>query len=83
MTERMANAINRARGEILADMQSGVVPPDCRSFSELHDHVDANGYGGAFEEGVPEDEAERVAFFAFWNAVQDAVADWLVNRDRD
>lgn len=30
--------------EILSDMQSGQVSPSVRTFTELHDHVDANDY---------------------------------------
>ena len=33
--------------EILADMQAGVVPASVKNFSELHDYVDANCYGGS------------------------------------
>ena len=34
--------------EIDADMEQGLVPRTVRSFSELHDHVDANLYGADF-----------------------------------
>ena len=43
-------ATEQAKAEILADVAAGTVPQACASFSELHDYVDANGYGGAFEE---------------------------------
>ncbi|WP_459556770.1 hypothetical protein [Lacunimicrobium album] len=33
--------------EILNDMQTGIVPPSVGNFSELHDYVDANCYGGS------------------------------------
>ena len=42
-TEHLANLI---KAEILADVRAGVVPETVASFSELHDHVDANCYGG-------------------------------------
>ena len=32
--------------EILADIQAGIVPVSVKDFSELHDYVDANCYGG-------------------------------------
>ncbi len=32
--------------EILADVENGIVPTTVASFSELHDYVDANLYGG-------------------------------------
>jgi len=63
--------IERAKVEILADAASGIVPRTCSSFSELHDYVDANGYGGAFEHDFDNDETD------FWNSVQDAVDAWL------
>jgi hypothetical protein len=37
----------------------------------LHDYVDANGYGGAFEHDFDNEETD------FWNAVQDAVDAWI------
>lgn len=67
-------AITRCKAEILRDIETGVVPSTCASFSELHDHVDANGYGGSFEHEFINDEAD------FWNAVQDAVHKWLNSR---
>lgn len=33
--------------EILTDMQAGIVPRSVGNFSELHDYVDANCYGGS------------------------------------
>lgn len=32
--------------EILADMRAGLVPCSVKNFSQLHDYVDANCYGG-------------------------------------
>jgi hypothetical protein len=49
----------------------GTVPTTCASYSELHDYVDANGYGGAFEHDFDNEETD------FWNAVQDAVDAWI------
>ena len=63
--------IERAKAEILADVASGTVPRTCASFSELHDYVDANGYGGAFERPFDNGDTD------FWNAVQDAVDSWI------
>lgn len=36
----------RMKQEILADIAAGIVPATVRIFSELHDYVDANCYGG-------------------------------------
>jgi hypothetical protein len=42
--EEMAERIKK---DILADMSAGVVPRSVKTFSQLHDHVDANCYGGS------------------------------------
>ena len=63
--------VERAKKEVLAHVAAGIVPRTCASFSELHDYVDANGYGGAFERPFDNSETD------FWNAVQDAVDRWI------
>jgi hypothetical protein len=45
--------ISRAKREIRADVEKGVVPADVASFADLHDHADANCYGGADEPTSP------------------------------
>jgi hypothetical protein len=45
-TEKRAATIARMKSEILAHIASGRVPATVASFSELHDYVDANCYGG-------------------------------------
>lgn len=67
----LGEAVERTKSEILADVTQGIVPVTCSSFSELHDYVDANGYGGAFEHDFINEEAD------FWNSVQDSVDAWL------
>lgn len=42
-------AVDRAKQEILRDIKDGRVPADVKSFGDLHDHVDANEYGGLCE----------------------------------
>jgi hypothetical protein len=71
----MQEAIRRAMREIRQDAAAGIVPRTVRTFSELHDHVDANGYGGAFDNW--DDERDTDAHHGFWSAVQDAVHEWL------
>ena len=63
--------VERAKKEVLAHVAAGIVPRTCASFSELHDYVDANGYGGAFERPFDNNETD------FWNAVQDTVDRWI------
>jgi hypothetical protein len=70
-----------ARDEVSGDINEGKVPAAVRSFSELHDHVDANGYGGAFawpcQPSEGRDSAYQEEFVRFWNAVQGNVDAWL------
>lgn len=66
-------AADQMKAEILADIESGRVPPTVSTFSELHDYVDANEYGGMCD---PTQHAS-------WSnesvcAVQDIVHAWLV-----
>ncbi len=70
--------VRRGKREINADIASGRVSASVATFSELHDHVDANWYGGAFN---PEWEAEfgTDRHCAFWNRVQDTLSSWLAN----
>ena len=67
----LETTIERAKAEILADAAFGILPRTCASFSELHDYVDANGYGGAFEHDFNNEETD------FWNRVQDVVDAWI------
>ena len=74
-------AIARAKKEILKDIAEQRVPATVSSFSDLHDYVDANTYGGLCDEnfwgGVGgEDEDVDVAFLAE-NYVQNALDEWI------
>lgn len=64
--------VARMKSEILYDMAVGRVPRTVKSFSELHDHVDANEYGGFCEDGYEMSEGCE-----FENAAQDTVHVWL------
>ena len=66
-------AIDRSKREILEDIESGIVPNGIHDFSELHDYIDANEYGGLCDDN--ED-----ATIAECNEVQNAVNVWLLNR---
>lgn len=74
--------IARAKAEILADIGRGIVPAGVATFAELHDHVDANDYGGLTEEpfystlrGEEDDPSDES--WAFGVLLQDAVDRWL------
>jgi len=86
--------IERSKAEILEDIASGVVPDTVSSFSELHDYVDANEYGGLCAEGtwwmLPDDvsdeileltnEGLQIIHTEQSNGVQNAVNAWLLQR---
>lgn len=65
--------IERGKREICADIAAGTVPVDVTEFAELHDHVDANYYGGLFETDLDGDELLNVGII-----VQDALAGWML-----
>lgn len=77
----------RMKTEILADVENGVVPASVSSFSELHDYVDANLYGGTealleqLDAEVPDtDEGHSAALAALCdlaNPAMDAVDAWI------
>ena len=74
----MELAISEGKNQILRDVRFGTVPPTVRSFAHLHDHVDANGYGHAFDWPVlpsETDETHQQIFANFWNCVQDRLSD--------
>jgi len=75
--ERLA----RVKREILTDVINGVVPPTVKSFSELHDYVDANCYGGLCDELGPLSRGHPVDGRRGWvepiNRLQDAVDKWI------
>lgn len=77
----IASAVAQAKAEILADIADGTLPDDVATFSALHDHTDANLYGG-----LCDDDAWGWwcgAGFDASIAVQDQVDAWLVAGRRD
>jgi hypothetical protein len=72
MTAELTARLEHAKREVLADVAAGTVPATAASFSELHDYVDANGYGGAFDDDAPE----------VWDEVRNELQDALDARIR-
>lgn len=83
--------IEQMKTEIVEDMGSGRVPHSVRSFSELHDFVDANCYGGFCDDkhcdslierfgGRDEHEGMPQGLLDLIDAAQDAVDQWLKAR---
>lgn len=68
--------VARAKREILADIREGRLPASVQTFAELHDHVDANWYGGAFADDWS-NEFGIDRHCNFWNRVQDTLSRWL------
>jgi len=75
MNGQLTERLERAKREVLADVAAGIVPVTVASFSELHDYVDANGYGGAFEEDAPDTSD------GLWDALQSAIDGWIRSGD--
>lgn len=81
--------VERIKHEILCYVASGVIPPTVKSFSELHDYVDANCLGGVCEDGFADaliehfggrdkgTEAMPDGMMNFLNGAQDAVNEWI------
>lgn len=67
--------VERIKTEILADIAAGIVPVDVPDFSALHDHVDANCYGGLCELAPPAIHTEAISNII--NAAQADVDGWL------
>ena len=71
--------IDRMKAEILADITRGAIPSDMGSFSELHDDVDANEYGGFCEEGFAGQFGgiNSDSFMTHSNDAQKVIDSWL------
>jgi len=67
----VAAAVEQSKAEILADIEMGILPQTVKTFSELHDFVDANTYGGLCDEHCLYSYEEA-------NLIQDFVNAWLV-----
>jgi len=73
---------------IINDINVGILPPTIKSFSDLHNYVDANEYGGfcieAFSEelielfgGRDENEGHPDAYLAFMDEAQNIIDAWI------
>jgi len=69
--------IELAKAEIRTDILCGVIPASVASFSELHDYVDANEYGGLCTDEFMNSFDSEDAMIEASNTLQDAVHDWL------
>lgn len=82
-TDPLESAVTIGKRQILKDIRCGTVPKSVGSFSELHDYVDANYYGNAFEwPALPNEDPDEVyvaTMATFWNTVQDQLHSWILN----
>ena len=79
----------RMKKDILADLLEGISPNSVGNFSELHDYVDANCYGGTeailaeMDAAVADtDEGRAFAMNSFCDLMTPAIAivdEWIVN----
>lgn len=65
------DAVARIKREILRDISGGIVSGDVKSFSALHDYVDANEYGGFSCDSSSESDMD------FMNVVRAEIDEWL------
>jgi hypothetical protein len=70
----IATAVERGKREIVSDAREGRIPIAVPSFSALHDHVDANEYGGLCDDGWDWDGDPDLVRA---NAVQGALDAWI------
>lgn len=74
--ERHRLIVARIKAEITADAYSGVLPEGPLTFSDLHQHVDANIYGGLSDEHADVSTDELVT-------IQEEVQEWLLSEARN
>ena len=73
----MDATVERMKAEIRHDVSKGLVPPTVATFSELHDYVDANEYGGLCEDDCPDEFDFSRAGLARINTMTGRVDEWL------
>ncbi len=76
-TEYLAECIQIAKDEVIADIINGDVPKSVKSFSELHDYVDANTYGTICEDECRAKFETSDEWFAFGDEVFSAIDAWI------
>ena len=87
----LPQAIELMKREILEDVATGRVKLPITCYGDLHDHVDANCYGGFCDDSTPQldyvfgtwDESINYegsqARMQFFNDCQDACNQWIIN----
>ncbi|WP_029049502.1 hypothetical protein [Cupriavidus sp. amp6] len=82
----VAKAIELGKAQIQQEIASGRIPPTVKTFSALHDFVDANEFGGlcADDSDLPRlfprvTESDAEVFCEAANRVQQALDQWLTS----
>lgn len=86
----IAATVQRMKIEIMEDVDSGRVPASVSTFSQLHDYVDANEYGGFCEDkysdlliaefgGRDEHQGMPQGTLEFIEVAQEHIDKWLAN----
>jgi len=80
--------VSQMKAEVLDEIKAGRIPSTVRSFSELHDYIDANELGGFCDDeivdemienfgGRDENEGMPDEMMRFMNDAQHAIDKWL------
>lgn len=86
--EMLTLTVEQMKQEVLEDIERNLLSAKVKSFSDLHDHVDANEYGGFCDDelsdlfiqffgGRDQHEGMPDAYLDFMNEAQNAVDAWL------
>jgi hypothetical protein len=76
---KLNTCIQQAKDEIRADIENGTVWKSPENFSDLHDCVDANEYGGLTVDGFADTFGSTTEWWGFCYEVQSAVDAWIKN----
>lgn len=77
------NTVDEIKRLIKVDVKAGIIPQTVKSYSELHDYVDANEYLGELDYPISEDDRDNEIALSEWtdkaNARMDIVNDWIAS----
>ncbi len=88
IVDKLKKTVERMKREVLDDVKLGQVPSTVKTFAELHNHVDANEYGGFCEDkftdaliehfgGLNEETGMPQEMLDFINSAQNALDTWI------
>lgn len=73
----LEQTIARMQSEVLADVQSGKVNAAVSGFSQLHDYVDANEYGGFWDDALLDALIQHFGGRDYNGAMPDGLMDYI------